>query len=309
MKDSRFCFYIWTWKNYQVVVERAIYAMYPEVEVHVAEDYASKFSYDPDKYQVFAMDYQLVNHDAYPIKTYIDFELDKDPKEEFKIEPLSEMFEFLSSLKPTEQVWIQIIFRTTGASGILSRTGSDWKKRVEAEVESIRDKASLGIGETPETVDKDKARFPRPTWRQTEQMKAIERNLGKTPFDVGVRALYIADKVHGSFHGPTMGMLRLVWRPLGNAQYMNYLSPTRGHHIFEFPWQDVHNIRHNLVTRRYLDAYRRRSFFHHPWITPYNVMSTEVLATLYHFPSSSVAAPGIIRIPAKKAEPPQNLPK
>jgi len=104
-------------------------------------------------------------------------------------------------------------------------------------------------------------------------------------------------------------MLRLVWRPLGNAQYMNYLSPTRGHHIFEFPWQDVHNIRHNLVTRRYLDAYRRRSFFHHPWITPYNVMSTEVLATLYHFPSSSVAAPGIIRIPAKKAEPPQNLPK
>lgn len=303
-------FYVWTWKNYQPLVERALYAMYPEIEIHPAEDYASRFNFDPHHYQVFAMDYSLSRPDAYPLKTYIDFELDKDPKEEYKIEPLAELFELLSSLKPNEQMWIQIMIRTIGKTGVLSRTSNDWQKTVEAEVQNIRDIASLDKGETLESMDKTKSRFPRPTWRQTEQMKAIERNLGKTPYDVGMRAIYIADITHGGqFHGPTMGMLRLAFKPLGNAQYMNSLNAGRGHHIFEFPWQDLHNFRHNLVTRRYLDAYRRRSYFYHPWITPSHVMSTEVLATLYHFPSSGVAIPGLQRIPAKKAEPPQNLPK
>ena len=57
-----------------------------------------------------------------------------------------------------------------------------------------------------------------------------------------------------------------------------------------------------------LDAYRRRMFFHSPWIIPTNVMTNEVLATLWHPPSRSIVVPGLQRIPATKAAPPPNLP-
>jgi hypothetical protein len=38
------------------------------------------------------------------------------------------------------------------------------------------------------------------------------------------------------------------------------------------------------------------------------VLSTEELATLYHFPGAIAATPSINRIPSKKSEAPANLP-
>src|SRR3989344_7954111 len=81
-------FYIWLWEGYRKVVESAIYAQYPDVEIVEAEDYASKYVYDPSKHMVYATDYRYEpRSDAYPIKTYVEFELDKDPKEEYKVDP------------------------------------------------------------------------------------------------------------------------------------------------------------------------------------------------------------------------------
>src|SRR3989344_4838171 len=42
-------FYIWLWEGYRKVVESAIYAQYPDVEIVEVEDYASKYIYDPSK--------------------------------------------------------------------------------------------------------------------------------------------------------------------------------------------------------------------------------------------------------------------
>jgi len=75
-------FYIWVWKGLRDVIETAIYAQYPEVEIFEAEDYARKFVYDPETYDMYAND-QILEGDmsgVKPIKSYIDFELDKDPK-------------------------------------------------------------------------------------------------------------------------------------------------------------------------------------------------------------------------------------
>src|SRR3989344_1402739 len=78
-------FYIWTWERWRTSVEAAIYSQYPEVEMFDVEDYAAKFVYDPDKLMAFCNDYRYEpRSDAYPIKTYVEFELDKDPKEEYK---------------------------------------------------------------------------------------------------------------------------------------------------------------------------------------------------------------------------------
>ena len=107
-----------------------MYSYYPEVELVEVEDYASKFRFDPDVHQAFITDYrretfngQVPNNDAfeinaYPLKTYVDFELDKDPKEEFLVDPLANILEFMGSIKPGDEMWLQIVIRQTGLQGI-----------------------------------------------------------------------------------------------------------------------------------------------------------------------------------------------
>lgn len=299
-------FYIWTWELYRNTVETALYAQYPDIEIHAVEDYAAKFRYDPNKHAGFVNDYKLAKGDAYPIKSYIDFELDKDPKEEFRIEPLAQMFEFLSALKPQEQIWVQIMIRSNKASGgVLFPTNdfAQWQEMQDKEIKKIRLEA------IPEEQQTETFRFPNPTWKQRTQMEAVERNSGKVSFDVSVRGMYLVDTTRGGVVGPNIGILRFLWKPLGTT-YLNELGPDNsgGHNIFNYPWQDFHGMHHTIVMRRFLDAYRRRSCFYPPWTAAINVMSVESIATLWHFPSSTVASPGVTRIPATKAAPPPNLP-
>lgn len=300
-------FYIWTWERWRNVVEAGLYAQFPEIEIHTVEDYAARFQYDAARWDGFVNDYKLSRSNAYPIKSYIDFELDKDPKEEFKIEPLAQMFEYLSALRPHEQVWVQIMIRSNKTSGnVLFPTQDlkEWQELQKKEIEDIRLQA------IPEEQRESTFRFPNPTWKQRVQMEAIERNSGKVSFDVCVRGIYLVDQTKGSVHGPNISVLRFLWKPLGTTYY-NELGPDNsgGHNIFNYPWQDYQGIYRDYIMRRYLDAYRRRAcFYSNSWTAAINVMSTESIATLWHFPSSTVAAPGITRIPATKAAPPPNLP-
>lgn len=317
-------FYFWCRDKDKNVIESTMYAYYPEVEFHEVDDYAMRYEYDPDKYMVFCTEWRYEpRSDAFPIRTYIDFELDKDPKEEFKVDPLAEILELMSNIRPEEQLWMQIIFtlnkdkRGTGMKlwddhgkwvGQLAGSQSMWTGIIADEVKKIRLAASLNPGkEHAPDSDPRKLGFPHPTWSQTEQVRTLERHMGKLPFSVGMRGVYIAEKKH--FSGANYNALRWIWRPVANIGYGNALRPRRGHNSFDWPWQDYRGFRWNLAARRFFDAYRRRSFFYPPWITPHNIMSTETLATLWHPPSRAITAPGIQRIPATKAEPPANLPR
>ncbi len=296
-------FYIWCWKEYRNVIEAQLYAQFPEIEIVEAEDYASKFVYKPDEYEVWGSDYRWDKkdrNDAYPIKTYIDYELDKDPKEEFKVDPLAQVLEVFSSLKGSEMAWMQILIRANKDSE------TDFRKLVKDQVEHIRSLASIQpSGEHPEPGEEARRGFPHPTWQQTEQIRAMERNAGKRTFTVGIRTAYIAK--HEEFDGNTRTAIRWIFQPF-LSEYLNSLRPARWHNNFDYPWQDFRNYRWRLHSRRFFDAWRRRSYFYTPWISPYLIMSTEELATLYHFPSSTIQSPGLLRIPSTKAEPPPNLP-
>jgi len=289
-------FFIWTRGMYKNALEATFYAQYPEVEILEVEDYASHFVYSPDAYDNHAAEFAYTKSDAYPIKTYVDFELDRDPKEELKVEPFAQVLETLSMIGKDEQAWVQIVLR--GAFGGVQTL---WEDRVKEEVNKIRKEMTLS-GENGDAG----AKFPRPAWRQQEQLKVMERNLAKLPFEVGMRLLYWAPR--GKSQSPHISAIRNLWRPFDNQAYQNRISATRGHSVFDFPWQDWNGVRSRLTTRRYLDAYRRRMFFHTPWITPTQVVTTEVLATLFHPPSRTVRSPGLQRIATSKAEPPVNLP-
>ncbi len=318
-------FYIWCWKNYRAAVEMALYAQYPEIELVEVEDYASKFQYDPDLHAAFATDFRRETHvdhsvkngsrnaDAYPIRTYIDFELDKDPKEEFRVDPLAQVVEYFGALKPSEQAWVQIVFRKAGNyDGTLfpKNMESEWEEAVHTEVNRTRFKATSrphdpdGHGDSHE--EDDRASFPHPSEAQKEQLVAMERNFGKFPFEVGMRGIYLSTS---GLHGPSYSGLRYMWRPFNNPQYRSALKPKRWTNDFDYPWQDINGFRNALTTRRFIDAFRRRSFFNSPWKTPTFIMTNEELATIWHPPSRTIQTPGLERIPATKASAPSNLPR
>jgi hypothetical protein len=322
-------FYVWCWGNYRNFVEQAIYGQYPEVELYEVEDYASKFVLDPKKHWCFATDWRkeppgnygeygsgFDRIDAFPLKTYIDYELDKDPKEEFKVDPLGTVLEFMGSLKPDEQIWVSLVIRRCGKYNIFNTKERDneWRDMTKEEVEKVRTKAALVPKNVLETemkkvdLDPEEDRPPqiRPSWMQNQLMQSMERNLSKLPFEFVGHGVYITT---GEIRGPFFTSVRWMWKPFGNPNFSSYLRPRRWHNPFDYPWQDWNGYRRNTVMpERFLDCYRRRGGFHTPWIIPTNILTVEELATIWHPPSRTVEVPGLERIPATKAAPPANLP-
>ncbi len=300
-------FYIWTRKFLKNIVESQIYGQYPMVEVFEVEDYAKKFRYNPDQYSAWGCDFKLTKKDAYPIKTYVDYGLDKDPKEEFKIDPMAGFFEFLGNVGPDEQIWFQILIRVNKdksredrkyKSGTLFTKSTSWKEEAKEEIKKIREEA------IPETQD-NVTGFPNPTPGQTDIIKALERSISKLGFDVGIRGIYIAKS--DKFNPTNIVALTASLKQL-NSGSLNGIAPTRWFINFSYPWQDFRGKRKERCRRDIIDAYKRRSWFQAPYKTPSFVFNTEELATIFHFPGSIVQAPTLGRVQSTKGNAPPNLP-
>ncbi|TSC85955.1 MAG: Uncharacterized protein G01um10148_863 [Parcubacteria group bacterium Gr01-1014_8] len=311
-------FYIWCWEKFRSRTETFIYAQYPEIELIEVEDYATKFHFDPQVTDLFANQMLLekdpnplgVANDIpgrappimgiYPIRSYLDFEMDRDPKEEYKTDPLALIVERMSNLKKSEQAWTQIIFRAhIGKIG-----GTTFQAAAQAVVEELRFESATFRKHL--TEEEQRTARARGTWKQTEQIQAIERHAGKRLFEVGIRIAYIAK--YEDYSPPNRNSMRWLWQGY-NSWYLNRLRPKRWHGDFDYPWQDFHGVRWILTIRRFLDAYRRRSYFHAPWISPGMIMCAECIASLFHPPTTAIKSPGLQRIPFTKAPPPSNLPK
>lgn len=316
-------FYVWTWKANRSNIENVFYSYFPTIEIVEVDDYAQRFAYDPTKHVCFCTDWALAparkfdshegGENAFPIRSYIDFELDKDPKEEYKVDPLNLIFEYLSSAKPNDQVWVQLLVRGHGNEFVKTdsfKYEKRWDFIHKKAIEEIRVEALKvpggKVADPKNPKPEELLRVPNYTWKQTEIIRTVERHYMKRPFDFMARGIYITSPK--DFHAPMIANLRFLWMPFRN-EWMSDLAPTRWLNSFDYPWEDYKNIRTNLAIRRFLDAYRRRSAFYPPWRTPHNIVTAETLATLYHFPSRGVSAPGLRRMPSTKAEPPSNLPR
>ena len=225
------------------------------------------------------------------------------------MDPLAQIVERLSTLGPKEQIWLQIVItmdmevrRKPG--GKFWETEGRYRGLAEAEIDKIR---KLVTGDPNNPADRWKQFSRVQMYRINEQIRTIERNMSKHPFHVGIHGVFISDEEN--FLGRGWNSMRWIWAPMGNPQYLNQLRPRRWHTPFDYPYQDVWDLRWNLHARRFFDCYRRRAHFYAPYTLPDNLMSTEVIATLWHPISTAIKSPGVERIPAKKAQPPPNLPK
>ena len=305
-------FFIWLLPRWKNIVESRIYAQYPGVEIFEAKDYSLDVLYNPDKINIWGITTALVKPDAYPIKTYVDYELDKEGREqEETIDPMQLMLEYLGSLKPGEQAWIQIMIQAHRKEGFVNDARifpkPDWREGVKKEIKKIIEEESF----VKPAVDKSGISRPQTlqhlTKTQDETIKAIERNVGKLAFNSMIRIIYTApidifDKMKGV---GLIGSMRHF-----ASKNLNGIKPKWFSGI-EYPWRDFRDIRKRRNQRTLLDAYKRRSFFNVPYKhlngKPY-VLTAEELATLFHFPGAVVTTPTLTRVPSKKAQAPANLP-
>lgn len=294
-------FFIWMRKNFKDLVESQIYAQYPTVEIYEVEDYTLPAFSDPNTNTIWGCEFELTKPDAYPIKTYVDYGLDKDPDEEFKVDPLVSFIEFLGSVGKGEQVWLQIIVRANKKEKRKPGTWfgtTDWKEEARQEIKKLREEGFI-------TFEGEERRQPSQTEGTKQAISAIERSLSKLAFDCGMRGLYIADK--DKFN--PINITGLIGSTKAFSwQDLNGFRPARGLTVFDYPWQDYGDKLKNKIKAKLLDAYKRRAYFFPPHKSPPFVLTTEELATLFHFPGQVAATPTFSRIPSRKAEPPSNLP-
>lgn len=304
-------FYIWTRVSQRNFTESSLYAQFPGIEVQEANDYSLLVQYDPKEMEMFACELMLTKADSFPIKTYVDYGLDKDPKEEFKVDPLAPLLEYLGGVGFNQQTWIQIIIRAHKKDQIAK--GSWWKK-TDAWKDNANDEINKLMQRNPKTKiagtkDKETGRITPPTLSDGEKeiVAAIGRSITKQPFDVGIRAIYFGKK---DFYDPTnIGGILGSFKQFG-SEHLNGFKPNDDKYsrIFNYPWQDYKKMRYNKKMRFALEAYKRRMFFYEPFPGKPFILNCEELATIFHFPGQVASTPNLNRIPSKKGQAPANLP-
>ncbi len=303
------------------VVESHINSQLPEAEIFEVEDYVLKVPQDipNENWDLWATDYELKKPNAYPIKTYRDFETEREAKEEKRIDPMSSLLEGMSRLKKGEQIWVQI-----RAKPILD-SDFPWKKQGQEIINKLvyREASKkkpffkemfdiVAFGPPPKEEKKAESLPPemKLTPGEKDVVAAIERKMSKLAFETYIRFIYLGKK--GSFFKPN---LRLAMSYFTNfvTDNLNAAVPSsktitksrrKLHDSFWFPQRRLY-----LKKRKSFRKYVARLPYYFPQPGGTFVLNTEELATLYHFPSKIQTPASLLpRVEAKKGEAPLNLP-
>lgn len=291
-------------------VETQIYSQYPKVEIFEVQDYTQAIGEDfaQQSYQLTGAEIVLAESDVYPIRTYRDFPLEEESEEARKIDPLSALTEIAGDIEGSEQLWVQcVISPTSGFEDDVkneidklagrSKEAPPFLVQLRKELlEVVKSLFSLTSGggesggsqaEGKELLDTEKA-----------LMKKMAENAAKQAFKTTIRFIYLAKE--GDFRKGRPAAL------LGHfAQYNLY-----GSNRLEFDKSTVPQEGRIFGSAAKLRQARRLLFRYKTCqFGPGSFrLSSEALASLYHFPGRTVAVPTLERVQALKVQPPANLP-
>ncbi len=310
-------------KRLKDLVEAAIYAQYPDADIDVIEDYVKSAPrmYPDEVYDLWGTELTTVKSDAYPIKTYVDF---TDQVSGEMKDPLAVILENMSRLGPGEQVWYQIVMMPTDQK--------EARSRAEAEIAKIRgeekkSKPSFGeqvllfpieiignivsiflpFGGEAKKDDKKKDGPPKIQLLSPGEklvLESIERKMSKIGFMCKMRVIYFARKEkmqRPKVVTPFLGAIRQF-----NTFNMQTLVPNSKKIGMNNAFWFFKEQRNNARKIRLIAAFAERSAS--VGLAPF-FLSTEELATLWHFPILlQVKAPLLRRTQSKKTDAPANIP-
>lgn len=325
--DGKVHFFIRTPTRMRDLVETQIYAQYPQAKVVEVDDYAlhvPQYKKNGD-WNMWGCEFNKLKADFLPIRTYRDMEeMDSGTKEEYKIDPITPVIEFLGSIPRGQQVWIQVIIRQNIKEYHSHHTGKHinfYDATFEYIEEMLKPYTRVQKNDNGDTMGMD-MRTPDPL---KNLVKIMVENASLIHFDCCVRLVTLSDKrlcSEDQFNNLRRAS-RLVFRQYAqpNINELNRINSTQ----FDAPWSDPTGLALTKYKKRTLDFYRMRTGFHPPLQYSFKypkilsaffpsgapqifVMSSRELATIFHFPGMVSETPSFKRIESKIAKPPSNLP-
>jgi len=312
-------FLIRTPEQFRDLVEAAIYAQYPEAEITEVEDYTEsyKVEFPNDEYDIYGAELKLEKNEVYPIKTYHDFE-DPVSREVFK-DPMASLLEILSRLMQGEEVWLQLV--------IAPPTNNEWRKRGIALIKKLIGAKSAkgkdllwlpknvihGISESltasiippsefgEASSGKEVLKWPTMMQHLTPSERAVVEAIGikisKIAFLTKIRLIYLAKKEvynHQRIIPAILGALKQYNTLDLNGLKRDGKTKTK---VTYPPIESIVKWRINNRKRRIMWGYKYRS-----GTRGRNnfILNIEELASLYHFPISSVKAPLVKKTESRK---------
>jgi len=286
-KAKTIVFYLYIPTDLKDFVISQIYSQYPHVEIKERasdEDYVIANEGAATASALLA----LKNPSPYPIRTFQNFEVD----------PLAGITGVLSSLSDQEQAWIQFVIRPVS---------DDWQKEGAATIKEIKDPKKVaawselfwkeikeivltvgrnligGAGEKKEEKKKEEKEKEMSGW-QKQAISGIEEKVTKLGFKTNIRLLVSA--MDGNYAKAKLEQLAGAFKQY-NALHLNSFL-----------------IKTITEGEEGIEQYKKRQLNEGTAM----LFSTTELASLYHFPSQTVATPTISWAGSKTGEAPANLP-
>lgn len=276
-------FYVWVPTILRSFVEGQIYAQYPTVQIHEAdEDYVA---HERDHTVTYTNEITLADSEFLPIKTFTNFEVD----------PLAGITGTLAKLETTgEEIWIQVLARPiadewqkssyawikrikSGKTSFMSGGGDGFDMRwLSGLLEALWKPPEVGAGgsssTTVEVSERDKTRI-----------SEAESKATKLGYQVKIRIAYLGESQTSA------------------KQQMQAIVGT----FKQFNSTNLNGFKSGIgsFNKEDLEKYRARLFTSKGFI-----LNIEELASVFHLPHTNVETPNIVWASTKTAEPPSKLP-
>ncbi len=273
---GRIQFFVWTPKALQSFVEGQIYAQYPQVQIHAAdEDYVA---HERQHSVVYTSEIVLTEKEFLPIKTFQSFEVD----------PLAGITGTLAKLEDTdEEIWIQMLVRPVK---------DDWHKAADAWIKSVKSGSTslFGGGGTKWLAGLFEALWAPPeqgaagapkelSERDKTRVSEAEKKATKLGYQVKIRIAYLGEST-------TNAKLRMQGI-VGTFKQFNSTN------------LNGFKIAGDSFAKEALAKYKSRLFADRGYL-----MNIEEVASVFHLPHTNVETPNIVWASTKTAEPPAKLP-
>ncbi len=308
-------------KEHQTFFEGVIYGQYPQAEITETEDYTQRYSWKDleKKYDLYGTDMILTDDDYLPIKTYHEYE-DVLAEEDKYVDPHQGLVEAYTNVNEGEEFWVQVLVRPIDAKDI-----KKWENKGEEIINQAAGKdTSTGLGLTGRFVHwltdfpleigkavsagpsegkskKDLLKFPVVSAVDTTKMEGILRKVSKGGFRCMVRLVYIAPA--GKLNKPNISRAIGAFKQF-NTFNLNGFRPD--------PKMKSNKPNYFLKAwRRYMKKRKILLYFQWRDLGGYEdgyMLSSEELATLYHFPAKYLRAPAVVRTKAGAGSAPENVP-
>ena len=324
-EDGKVHFYIRCPAPMRNNVEAQVYAHYPDIEIYEVEDYVNKVpkSLPNDNWVVWGVTYKYAKNSALPIRTYKYFQEDVTGK---MVDPLANVIEVMSALPKDQHIWFQIV--------VMPEKAKHWHPASEAYIQELIDEY-LGKKET-------KSKFP--LFNVLQEIFVMPGNIfrgifgseltapatassgedGDTEFNINKLPPGVQEKVQAINDCISKDAYQTVIRFVSVGNKSGWSKPLsvggiRGA-MRQFADTNLNDLIADNVTKTYAnyyfdkerDLYKKRKivadFRSRAGSGMWMLMTTEALATLYHFPDMVIRNPAVTRIESRKEDAPADLP-